>query len=125
MSNYNRDNNNLVWFDLPVKNLERASRFYQAVLNRNVEIQQFEEMTFAVIEHQDGNGGCLIIAPDLVTEQGPLIYLNVHGRIEDAVNQVEDNGGKILMDIHPIGPYGKRAVILDSEGGRVALHSEE
>jgi len=49
--------------------------------------------------------------------------LNVDGRIREAVGQTERRGGKILEPIRAIGPHGFRAVILDSEGNRVALHS--
>jgi predicted enzyme related to lactoylglutathione lyase len=49
--------------------------------------------------------------------------MNVDGRIRDAVAQVEKLGGKVVEPVHPIGPHGCRAVILDSEGNRIALHS--
>ena len=39
------------------------------------------------------------------------------------VAAVGPNGGKVLQPKHPIGPYGSRAVVLDSEGNRIALHS--
>jgi predicted enzyme related to lactoylglutathione lyase len=55
--------------------------------------------------------------------QGPLIYLNCAGRLEAAETAVVPNGGKVLEPGHQIGPYGHRAVVLDSEGNRVALHS--
>jgi predicted enzyme related to lactoylglutathione lyase len=56
--------------------------------------------------------------------QGLLIYLNANGRLDDAIAAVIPNGGKVLKPKHPIGPYGSRAIILDSEGNRVALHSD-
>ena len=49
--------------------------------------------------------------------------MNVDRRIRDAVAQVEQLGGKALEATHPIGPHGFRAIILDSEGSRIALHS--
>ncbi|HEV3149059.1 MAG TPA: hypothetical protein VGZ24_10465 [Chthoniobacterales bacterium] len=33
------------------------------------------------------------------------------------------NGGKVLQDKHQIGPHGFRAIVVDSEGNRIALHS--
>jgi len=33
------------------------------------------------------------------------------------------SGGQIVQDIHPIGPHGFRAILIDSEGNRIALHS--
>jgi hypothetical protein len=41
----------------------------------------------------------------------------------DAVQQAERHGGKVLQPPHAIGPHGFRAVILDSDGNRLALHS--
>ena len=54
---------------------------------------------------------------------GPLIYLSVEGRLDDAVKAVTSSGGKVLQEKHQIGPHGFRAVIVDSEGNRLALHS--
>jgi predicted enzyme related to lactoylglutathione lyase len=45
------------------------------------------------------------------------------GRIRDAVAQVERHGGKVMQAVHTIGPHGCRAIVLDSEGNRIALHS--
>jgi len=77
-----------------------------------------------VIEHDRGNGGCLVVDPDAVTETGILVYMNVNGRLRDAVAQVTAHGGKVLQDTHAIGPHGFRAIVRDSEGNRIALHSE-
>ncbi len=76
------------------------------------------------LDHQDGNGGCLIREPAAVTSSGGvLVYMNVDGRIRDAVDQVERHGGKVVQPVHSIGPHGCRAVVHDSEGNRIALHS--
>lgn len=123
MGDFNSQKNRAVWFDLPVRDLGRAVNFYSAVLGIRVFREQFGETEFAVLEHEDGNGGCLVINPDGVSETGLLLYLNADGRLRDAVAQVEAKGGKVLQPIHGLGPHGFRAVILDSEGNRVALHS--
>jgi predicted enzyme related to lactoylglutathione lyase len=54
---------------------------------------------------------------------GPLIYLSVDGRLNQAVAAVAAQGGTVQVPPHPIGTYGYRAVIVDSEGNRIALHS--
>jgi predicted enzyme related to lactoylglutathione lyase len=54
-----------------------------------------------------------------------LLYLNADGRIHEAVKLAEANGGVVKEPIHPIGPNGFRAIIIDSEGNRVALHSHK
>jgi predicted enzyme related to lactoylglutathione lyase len=125
MSDLNAAHNRVVWFDLPVADLDRAAAFYRAVLNIAVHKEQFENFTFCIFEHGDGNGGCLVPKPQEVTgTAGILVYMNVNGRIRDAVRQVEALGGNVLQPTHAIGPHGFRAIVLDSEGNRIALHSE-
>jgi predicted enzyme related to lactoylglutathione lyase len=123
MSDFNARNNRVVWFDLPVADLDRARAFYQAVLGVAVHREAFGDVAFCVIEHQDGNGGCLIVDPSKVSDGGVLVYLNVDGRIRDALAKARANGGAVLQETHNIGPHGFRAIVKDSEGNRIALHS--
>lgn len=124
MSDFNSAKNRVVWVDIAVADLDRAARFYEAVLGVPVPRQEFNGQAFCVIDHQDGNGGCLIVNPDAVApNKGPLVYLNVAGRIRAAAAAVASHGGEVLQEVHPIGPHGFRAVIADSEGNRLALHS--
>ena len=125
MADLNTQHNRAVWFDIPVADLGRASDFYAAVLNIKVSQEQFGDFDFAVLEHDQGNGGCLVPRPEEVASTtGIMLYLNVDGRIQDAVAKVEANGGKIVEPTHSIGPHGFRAIVLDSEGNRIVLHSE-
>jgi uncharacterized protein len=124
MSDFNSRNNRVVWFDIPVEDLERAQAFYAAMLNIKVHREQFEGYSFCVLEHAEGNGGCLVPGKNEISSNaGILVYLNVDGRIRDAVAQVERLRGRVVEAIHPIGPHGFRAIVVDSEGNRVALHS--
>ena len=111
----------VVWFDLPVGDLQRASKFYGAVLGIKVSQEDAGGFKFAVLEHTGGNGGCLV--PGKASADGILVYMNVDGRIQDAVKQAAKHGGRIVEKVKSIGPHGFRAVIVDSEGNRVALHS--
>jgi predicted enzyme related to lactoylglutathione lyase len=124
MSDLNSKHNRAVWIDVPVADLDRATAFYAAVLGVGVTKQQYGEFQFSVIDHQDGNGGCLIPNPGQITSAGGLlVYFNVDGRLPAAVAQVQKLGGQVLEGPHSIGPHGFRAIVLDSEGNRVALHS--
>lgn len=125
MSTLNREHNRAVWFDIPVAELDRAVQFYQEVLAIEVSVHEFEGYTFGVLAHETGNGGCLVPKPEEVArDTGILLYLNVHGRIQEATAKVKALGGEVLEEVHPIGPHGFRALIRDSEGNRLALHSE-
>jgi len=125
MSEYNMKHNRAVWFDIPVADLDRSAAFYRDVLGVGVSKEQFGDVSFGVIEHAEGNGGCLVVKPeDVASESGILLYLNVDGRIRDAVEKAKAGGGSVVEDVHSIGPHGFRAIVLDSEGNRVALHSD-
>ena len=124
MTDYNSEKNRAVWFDMPVADLDRASDFYSAILDIIVSKEKFGDIEFAILDHQDGNGGCLVVNENSISaNSGILLYLNVNNRIKDAVSKVTEHGGSIIDDIHAIGPHGFRAIILDSEGNRIALHS--
>jgi predicted enzyme related to lactoylglutathione lyase len=124
MTDMNLVHNRTVWMDIPVSDLDRAASFYRSVLDIEVNKHQFDGVSFCVLEHHMGNGGCLVINPkEISATHGILIYLNVNGRIRDAVAKAEIKGGKIIQHVHAIGPHGFRAVIIDSEGNRLALHS--
>ncbi len=126
MSDGTDRNERVGWVDIPVGDVQRAAQFYAAVLAIEVSMETFGEHTMGILQHGPGNGGCLVkpMNADWVPSQsGVLIYLGVEGRIHDAVAQVTQHGGQVLEAVNPIGPHGFRAVIVDSEGNRVALHS--
>src|SRR5215213_5427677 len=124
MSDFNVENNRAVWFDIPVADLDRAINFYRAVLGVRIDKETIGDVSLGVIEHGGGNGGCLVLDKEEITGGGVLLYLNVNARIRDAVSKVVPNGGSVIQDTHSIGPHGFRAIALDSEGNRIALHSE-
>jgi predicted enzyme related to lactoylglutathione lyase len=118
--------NTFVWVDIPVANLDRAIAFYGAVTGKPVDKIGGPGFNFGLFKHEGNQvGGCLIepdegVAPSMT---GPLVYLDASGRLDAAVAAAEQGGGKVLKAKHSIAPNGFRAIIADSEGNRVALHS--
>jgi hypothetical protein len=118
--------NTFVWVDIPVTNLDRAIAFYGAVTGQPVDKIGGPGFTFGLFKHEGNSvGGCLVGASEGMTpsQAGPLVYLDASGRLDAAVAAVETNGGKVLKARHSIAPNGFRAIVADSEGNRVALHS--
>jgi predicted enzyme related to lactoylglutathione lyase len=120
----------LCWTDIPVTNLDRAIKFYSAVLGKEVKKQSEGGMEYGLLSHEEQNAsGCLCVRSDSggvdnrPSANGPLIYLLVEGRLNEAVEAARANGGKILRARQQIGDHGFRAVIIDSEGNRIALHT--
>ena len=119
----------LCWTDIPVTNLDRAIKFYSAVLGREVRKMSQGEFDYGLLPHEEQNAsGCLCVGGDSVgdrnqpSQNGPLIYLSVEGRLDEAVRAASANGGKILHSRQKVGEHGFRAIIIDSEGNRLALH---
>lgn len=119
--------NTFCWIDIPVVDLGRAIEFYSAVLD--AEVQRISEygLDFGLLPHTDENvSGCLVVMEDRQPSQnGALVYLNVEGRLDAAIDAVEKQGKKVLKAKESIGPYGFRAVVEDSEGNAIALYSKK
>jgi len=117
--------NTIVWFDLPVANLERATTFYSKLLAKKLEVIEEHGCRMTVFPHQDEDvAGCLCQVEKFVPNKSDLlIYFDVNKRIHQAVAEVKANGGEVIEDVQAIGPYGFRAVITDTEGNKVALHA--
>jgi len=115
-----------VWVDIPVAHLDRAIAFYSQVLGSPVNKEGGEGFVFGLLPHAATNvSGCLVLsdAGNAPSRTGPLVYLNADGRLKQAVQAAKESGGQVVQDIHPIGPHGFRAILIDSEGNRIALHS--
>jgi len=120
----------LCWTDIPVTNLDRAIKFYSAVLGKDVKKLSENGIEYGLLQHEEQNAsGCLCVRSDSggvdnrPSANGPLIYLLVEGRLNEAVEAARANGGKILRARQQIGEHGFRAVVIDSEGNRIALHT--
>ena len=59
------------------------------------------------------------------TKNGVLVYLNLGHDLQPALDRVEKSGGKILLQKTLIDPeMGYYALVVDSEGNRMGLHSK-
>ena len=117
--------NQVVWFDVPCVDLDRAIKFYSAVLGCQIAKHEGPDISLGVLPHEGAAvGGCLVLAKDnRPAGHGILVYLNCQGRLDEAVAQAAAQGGIVLEPKHSIAPHGFRALVQDSEGNRVALHS--
>ncbi len=115
----------VVWFDIPCIDLARAISFYEAVLGCKIAREEFDGFAMGILPHENSTvGGCLAVLEDTKpSNAGILLYMNCDGRLDEAISAAKENGATIQKDKHAIGPHGFRAIIVDSEGNRVALHS--
>jgi predicted enzyme related to lactoylglutathione lyase len=115
-----------VWVDIPVADLDRAITFYSGVLGSKVTKEGGPGFQFGLLPHTANDVAGYVYVSDgdnAPSKTGPLVYLNVEGRLPEAVQAVARLGGQVLQPEHQIGPHGWRAIVVDSEGNRVALHA--
>jgi predicted enzyme related to lactoylglutathione lyase len=119
--------NTFCWIDIPVNDLDRSIKFYSALLGASVDKVAEHGFEFGLLPHSEENvSGCLSVMEDRKPSQdGPLVYLNVEGKLDEAIDAAQANGGTLLKAKEQIGPYGYRAIILDTEGNAVALYSSK
>lgn len=121
--------NPITWIEIPVNNMQRAIAFYNKTFGWKIKVDLpgLPEMAFLPAEHgAPGCNGTLIYHPDFYkpSKDGALVYFAT-----DEMGAVEqrcmEQGGKVLISRRQISPeHGYMAVLLDSEGNRIALHSQ-
>jgi predicted enzyme related to lactoylglutathione lyase len=118
--------NTFCWVDIPVIDLDRAIQFYGAVLNEPIQKISEHGFEFGLLPHVQNNvSGCLSVMQDRKpSKDGTLAYLNLEGRLDEALEAVQKQGGTVLKAKEQMGPYGHRAIIIDTEGNAVALYSK-
>ena len=119
------------WFEIPVKNFDRACKFYEEVLDGTVQVMEMEMN--GVIEKmgflpgynpQEGVGGAIVEGTGYEpATTGSLVYLNGGNDLQSPLSRVESAGGKVLLPKTGIGENGFVAQFTDTEGNRVAFHS--
>lgn len=122
-------NNAINWFEIPANDITRAKKFYETIFNFEMpDLDVGDGLKMALFPAQSGTvGGTLIQNTEWYVpsdSQGPLLYLNANPNLQDILDRVEEAGGKISIPKRMITEEnGYMAVIIDSEGNRVALHS--
>jgi uncharacterized protein len=117
----------VVWFDIPVSDMARAIKFYEALTGQTLKrlpVGPREETALFEPGEEGDVSGCLFSSPDdKPSTYGSRVYLNANPSIDAWLARVEPAGGKIAVGKTPIPDRGVFAYIIDSEGNRVGLHA--
>ena len=122
--------NVISWFEIPATDLDRATKFYETIFGitlNPLDTPNIKMRMFPLEDMMTGVGGAVVDSNGFhkpSATDGPLIYLNGNPDVQNILNKVESAGGKIMVPKTQISPeYGYMAVIFDTEGNRIALHS--
>jgi predicted enzyme related to lactoylglutathione lyase len=120
------------WFEIPVTDMKRAMKFYEAVFGFKIEPYQLGPLDMGMFPWlQEGMGcaGALVRFPEAYkpSTDGVVIYFTAFsGDVAVELSRVEAAGGKVLMARKLISEeIGYMGMFLDTEGNRIALHSRK
>lgn len=121
--------NAVVWFEVYVADMTRARTFYETVLKVTLEpaekmAEDWPEMWMFPGE-EAASGACgALVKMDGVSPGGggTLVYFSCDDCAEQA-SRVQASGGQVIRDKFAIGPYGFIALVADTEGNMIGLHS--
>ena len=119
--------NAINWFEIPVKNFDKAKTFYETLFGSTMPLMEAMGMKSAFFPadlKNGGVGGCIIEGKGYEpTTNGSLVYLNGGDDLSVPLSKVEQAGGKIILPKTGIGPHGFMAHFEDTEGNKIGLHS--
>jgi len=119
----------VVWFEIYVQDMARALAFYEAVFERKLEKMdapggELEMWSFpGPMDQSMGTSGALVkmegFGPGV---GGTLVYFSCQDCANEAA-RVASAGGSVMKPKLSIGPYGFCAIVTDTEGNAIGLHS--
>ena len=124
-------NNPVGWFEIYIDDVERATAFYQSVLN--VELSDLPDPTgeesnmvmkaFPADMEKYGATGALVKMDGFPAGQNSvMVYFSCEDcSVEES--RVEAAGGKVEQSKFSIGEYGFVSMAVDTEGNKFGLHS--
>ncbi len=125
------ERNPVGWFEIYVEDMERAKGFYERVLGVRLEKlgspegMEIEMQAFPMEMEASGCAGALVkMAGKDAGVGGTIVYFSCQDCGVEA-GRVAANGGVVVREKFGIGEYGHIALVQDTEGNMIGLHSME
>lgn len=115
------------WFEIPAINFKQSVDFYNNIFGIEMEKNIDDNYAMAFFPVEEGIGGAIVAGPGSVPGViGPLLYLNAGKDLNIVLKRVEPAGGRVVMPKTLINKdSGYFAIFIDSEGNKLALHSNK
>ena len=114
--------NAVVWFEIPVTDMDRAKAFYSAVLQNDLTDEEGgpNPMARFTAAGQQSVSGHLYPGKPSAPGTGSTIHLAVAAPLEEAMERVTAAGGQVVSPAIAI-PAGRFAYCLDPDGNSIGL----
>ena len=114
------------WFEIYVQDVERAKRFYETVFETTLARLgpgDLERWAFTAAMDAPGAAGSLVKVPGLPSGgNSTIVYFSCADCAVEA-GRAADAGGRVHREKMSIGQYGFIALVYDTEGNMIGLHS--
>ena len=122
-----RTANRIVWFEIPVRDMDRACKFYESLFGETLRRESMgAAVQLSVFTHEgDAVSGCLMFAPNARPHaDGVRVYLDARRQgLDTLLGRVEAAGGKVaLPPVQLPEGMGRFAHMRDLDGNVVGLH---
>ena len=114
------------WFEIYVDDMVRAKTFYQAVFGKPLtRLEGDVEMWAFSMDNGGGSGasGALVKMPGFAAGANSVLVYFVCDDCAVEAGKAVAAGGRLQKEKMSIGPYGFIALVHDSEGNMIGLHS--
>ncbi len=119
--------NGVAWFEIPVLDFDRAKKFYSTIYDYDMPEMSMGPVKMGILLHdrdKGGIGGAIVHGESYVpSKTGAKVYLNAGNDLSVVLDRVEAAGGKVIIGKTAVGVMGNIAIIEDTEGNNVSLHS--
>lgn len=119
-------NNPVGWFEIYVQDMPRAKAFYESVLGirlEKLEVPGMELLSFPMQQNGYGATGALVRMEGCPSGgNSTLVYFSCEDCAVEA-GRAKASGGQVFKDKFSIGQYGFIALVSDTEGNMIGLHS--
>lgn len=130
----------IVWFEIPVRNLDRAMLFYSEVLSVKIEKSKFIDLEYGVFNKEEKTiKGVLVVKENKNPSEGIVLFFYVID-MSNSLRNVVKLGGKIVVEKTLIkqktkegyftvssnlidGNMGYYSEFIDCDGNRICLYS--
>ena len=119
-------NNPVNWFEIYVQDMERAKAFYEAVFGvqlTKLEGTEFEMWAFPMGQDDSGASGSLVKIPGYPSGNNSVVVYFSCADCAVEAEKAAKSGGQIETGKKSVGQYGHIALVIDTEGNLVGLHS--
>ncbi|WP_431509606.1 VOC family protein [Variovorax sp. DAIF25] len=119
--------NPVSYFEIPVLDMDRAIRFYEAVFGHALERASVDGNEMAFFAHapgREGASGALAKGDSYrPSRDGARLYFDVPD-IEAVLARALAQGAELLYPVTGVGSFGFVAEFADCEGNCIALHAQ-